>query len=144
MYSPCSYPTAGWKDKGKKGATFASSSQEPQESQPNPDDPFVQMQTMFTTWSTGFDERYTNDMTAIRGDLTHLNTRVDDIYTQVGQMREFQNTLQANWYNIHGSWNTLQPFDANEFFSTEGGEGYDGHGGDGMQGDGDEGGNMGE
>ena len=113
------YPTSNRKTGGKKGET--STSQEPQASQPNPNDPFMQMQTMFaiwstgfderfTTWSTGFDQRYTNDMSEIRGGLTNLNTRVDAISTEVGQMREFQNTLQMNWYNVHGSWNTLQPF----------------------------------
>ena len=141
------YPTSGLTKRGKKGETYASSSQEPQ---PNPDDPFTQMQTMFATWSTGFDERfntwttgfdqcYTNDMNEIRGGLTSLNTRVDAISTEVGHMREFQNTLQTNWYNIHGSWNTLQPFDADQFFNPDGGEGQEGQGGQEEQGrDGDD------
>ena len=75
-------------------------------------------------------------MSEIRGGLTTLNTRVDEISTEVGHMREFQNTLQANWYAVNGSWNTPQPFDAsafdaNKFFSTIGGEGNEEQGGDG-------------
>ena len=50
------YPTSGWRKQGKKGET--STSQEPQTSQPHLDDPFTQMQTMFATWSTGFDDRF--------------------------------------------------------------------------------------
>ena len=147
------YPTSGKRKTGKKGET--STSQEPQEPQvpqePNPNDPFAQMQVMFSTWSTGFDERfntwstgfdqrYTTDMNEIRGGLANLNTRVDALSTEVGHMREFQHTLQANWYNVHGSWNTIQPFDANAFFSTEGGEGIEVQGTD-YQGGGNDGGN---
>ena len=78
-------------------------------------------------------------MNEIRGGLTSLNTRVDAISTEVGHMREFQNTLQTNWYNIHGSWNTLQPFDADQFFNPDGGEGQEGQGGQEEQGgDGDD------
>ena len=121
---------------GKKGETSSSVPQEPQESQSNPNDLLVQMQTMFTTWSTGFEDHFKQEIGGIRGDITNLNTRMEEVSTQVTQIREFQNTLQANWFAVHGNWNTPQPFDANAFdanafFSAEGGEGNEEQGGDG-------------